>query len=85
MLTDRYTKEQLILQELLREIRIEHSLTQEALAERLEVPQSLVSKYESGERHLSFVELFTICAALDMNISAFSVLFEERLDTNESK
>ena len=60
-------------------------LTQGALADKLNIPQSLISKYESGERHLDFVEIFTICKAFGISISQFSHLFEESLKINESK
>ena len=40
---------------------------QEDLAETLKVPQSFVSKYESGERMLTFVETVSICLAMGIN------------------
>jgi transcriptional regulator with XRE-family HTH domain len=79
MLTDRYSKEQLILQELLKKLRDDQSLTQGALAEKLSTHQSLISKYESGERHLTFIELNIICTTLGISISEFSHLFEKDL------
>ena len=85
MLTERYSIEQLILQNLIKKLRSERSLTQGMLASKLNVPQSFISKYESGERHLSFVELFTICKALGLSITEFSQLYEERVSNNESK
>lgn len=42
-------------------------IKQEDLAEILKVPQSFVSKYESGERMLTFVETVSICLAMDIN------------------
>lgn len=85
MLTERYSKEQLIFQGLLKNLRIEHSLTQRELAKKLNVHQSLVSKYESGERHISFIELTIICSALDVSISDFLALYEKSILNNESK
>jgi transcriptional regulator with XRE-family HTH domain len=85
MLTDRYSKEQLILQNLLKKLRNDLILTQGALADKLNTPQSFISKYESGERHLSFIELRSICKALDTNITDFSKLFEASVQKNESK
>lgn len=85
MLTERYSIEQLILQNLLKNLRTERMLTQGALAEKLNIPQSLISKYESGERHLDFVEILTLCEAFGIGISEFSRLFEESLKINESK
>lgn len=84
MLTERYSKEQLILQGLLKKLREDRSLTQGALAEKLRTSQSLISKYESGERHLTFVELNLICTALEVSISQFSLLFEKSIKNNES-
>lgn len=49
---------------LLRELRREAGLTQVEVAERLRVPQSFVSKYESGERRLDVVELKHVADAL---------------------
>lgn len=34
---------------------------------RLGEPQSFVSKYESGERELEFVEVLSLCSALAMS------------------
>ena len=43
-------------------------MTQAQLAERLERPQSFVSKYERGERRLDFVEVFEIAEALRVDV-----------------
>jgi transcriptional regulator with XRE-family HTH domain len=42
-------------------------VTQAELARRLERPQSYVSKSESGERRLDFVELVELAKALGLN------------------
>lgn len=63
--------------ELLREIRLEADLRQIDVAKRLRLPQSFVSKYESGERRLEFVEVAQICAALGIRFSAFVQRIEE--------
>jgi len=47
----------------LRNIRKASGLTQVQLAVKLDKPQSYVSKYESGERNLDFVEVLTVCNA----------------------
>lgn len=52
------------LQELLIARRTAAGLTQAALAERLERPQSFVSKYETGERRLDVVEFLEVAEAL---------------------
>jgi transcriptional regulator with XRE-family HTH domain len=71
-----YTAEYRRLCELLRELRREAGLTQVQVAQRLDVPQSFVSKYESGERRLDVIELWHVAKAIGVPIR--TVL--ERLD-----
>ncbi len=56
---------------LLRKVREEAGLRQVDVADRLDQPQSFVSKYESGERRLDLLELELVCAACDMDIAEF--------------
>jgi len=79
MITDRYSKEQLCVQKLIRKLRMDCSLSQGMLAKQLNVPQSLISKYECGERHLTFVEIVAICGVLDCDIDDFSLKFKKDL------
>lgn len=75
--TDKYGK----FRELLIAIRRNSSLTQTQLAEKLGKPQSFVSKYESGERRLDFIEVlelseclnFDVCNLVDMLENAESI------------
>ncbi|WP_338591244.1 helix-turn-helix transcriptional regulator [Shewanella khirikhana] len=46
-------------------------LSQAQLAERLEKPQSFVSKYESGERQLRILELEAVCVACGTSSASF--------------
>jgi transcriptional regulator with XRE-family HTH domain len=62
--------------ELLRTIREERSLRQIDIADSLGVPQSFVSKYETGERRLDLVELRSVCRALGITLTAFLKRFE---------
>jgi ribosome-binding protein aMBF1 (putative translation factor) len=64
---------------LLRSVRSEASLTQAEVAERLKLPQSFVSKYESGERRLDLVELRQICGALGISLGDFVRRFEKEV------
>jgi len=54
----------------LRAAREAASITQQDLAQRLGVPQSFVSKYESGERRLDVIELLEVCEALGLDVAA---------------
>ena len=57
--------------ELLRQVREEADLRQIDVADRLDQPQSFVSKYESGERRLDLLELELVCAACDIDLTDF--------------
>ena len=57
--------------ELLRQVREEAGLRQIDVSNRLNQPQSFVSKYESGERRLDLLELELVCDACDTGISQF--------------
>jgi transcriptional regulator with XRE-family HTH domain len=69
-----------ILVDLLRTVRQEHKFTQVELAKRLAVPQSRVSKVESGERRMDLVELRAWCEALGIGLPRFVQRFEKALN-----
>ena len=71
------------LHTLLRELRQEAGLRQVDLSDRLGVPQSFVSKYESGERNLNIIDLRHICKALNIPFIVFIQKLEERLATTD--
>ncbi|MGD1172173.1 helix-turn-helix domain-containing protein [Mycobacterium seoulense] len=52
----------------LRQLRKEAGLTQVDVAERLDVPQSFVSKYEIGERRLDVIELRHVAEAIGTTV-----------------
>lgn len=51
----------------LKEGRITARMSQMMIAKKLGKPQSYVSKYESGERKLDFIEVLEVCAALQIS------------------
>ena len=55
----------------LAQMRRDAGLTQIALAARLDVPQSFVSKVETGERSLKVYEQFDYAAALGLDVGEF--------------
>ncbi len=55
------------LQELLTSGRVAAGMTQRDLAQKLKRPQSFVSKYESGERRLSVIELIEVGEAIGVD------------------
>jgi transcriptional regulator with XRE-family HTH domain len=64
------------LASLLRTIREEAGVRQADLAKRLGVGQSVVSKFESGERRLDLLELRQVCAALGVPLVELVKRFE---------
>lgn len=71
-----YGQERRRLAALLRTLREETGLRQVDVAELLDVPQSFVSKYESGERRLDLIELQAVCKALSSTLAALIDRFE---------
>lgn len=78
-----FTTEYAVFRDLLRELRTEKGLTQVQLSETLGMPQSFVSKYETGERRLDVIELREVCQSLGTTLAAFAKKLEVRL--SESK
>ena len=64
-----------LFRNLLKEFRTAKNLTQADLASRLGLPQSFVSKYETGERRLDFVETVQVCEAIGLGIEEFAAAF----------
>lgn len=74
-----FTSDQAKLQMLLRQIRRDAGLSQAELAQRLNLPQSFISKYELGERRLDLLEVRQICNAVGLSLEDFVRKFEELL------
>lgn len=68
-----------VFRRLLKDMRVEKELSQREVARRLKVPQSYISKYETGERRLDFVETVYVCEALGISMQQFLTAFLERL------
>ena len=77
----RRQRERKILLELLRDIRRQNGLTQIQMAKAIGVKQAFVSKYETGERRLDFLDLVTICEVVGLPIAKFAEQFESARKT----
>jgi len=71
-----------LLQLLLRDVRREAGLRQVDVARRLGLPQSFVSKYESGERRLDILEMRDVCEALGISLPTFARRLDRLLSRN---
>lgn len=60
-------------------MRQEAGCRQREIAEKLDRPQSYVSKYEVGERSLDVIEVRDICLAIGVSLEQFVHLLERRL------
>jgi len=74
-----HSRDQRALLNLLRQVRLAANLTQCDVANVLDVPQSFVSKYESGERRLDLLELRQVCRAVGIPLPQFVSRLEETL------
>lgn len=74
-----WNSENVVLQELLTNMRREAQLTQKQLSKLLKRPQSYVSKYEGGERRLTLPEIRAIVICCGSNLQDFVSTFESEL------
>ena len=71
-----HTPEQKVLQDLLRQIRLEANITQVEMGRRLGKGQNFVSNYERGERLLDLIELDEVCKAAGVELVNFVKRFK---------
>jgi transcriptional regulator with XRE-family HTH domain len=73
-----------ILLSLLRQARIDRSVTQELLSANIGMSQSDISKVERGVRRLDIVELRLWLRGLGVSIQTFSTELDDRLSAYEA-
>lgn len=76
------SKEHKILLEMLYQLRVVSGLRQSDLADLLKVPQSFVSKIESGERRIDLIELREILKCFKTDIKEFVNEFENKINAS---
>jgi len=79
----RKQRERKILLDLLRRLRRQKGLTQDQMATAIGAKQAFVSKYETGERRLDFLDLVAICEVLGISMVKFAEQFENVRKANK--
>lgn len=72
-----------VLLETLFQLRVGVGLTQKEISLRLDVPQSTVSKVESGLRKIDIIELRSWCNVCGLTLTEFVEKFESNLYEKE--
>lgn len=85
MASNVWDTQNIILHELLKDMRKNAVLTQLELANLLKKHQSYVSKYESGERRLDLIELRKIVKCCGSSLEEFVIEFERRVVAKKGK
>lgn len=75
-----YDRQRVLFIQLLQQVRCRQKITQITLSERLNKPQSFVSKYENSERILDIVEIYQICQALDIKFIELMQQFHNKVN-----
>jgi transcriptional regulator with XRE-family HTH domain len=55
----------------IKELRLELSLTQEALADKVDLDKTYINEVENGKRNVSVINLEKIILGLDISIKSF--------------
>lgn len=78
MANHKYEPAQQALRATLKKVRISSGFNQSQLADKLGKPQSYISKYESGERKIDYIEVKTICGVCGITVAMFDDLLENK-------
>jgi transcriptional regulator with XRE-family HTH domain len=70
---------------ILKQLRLEAGLRQADVATGMGVPQSVVSKIESGERTADAVEVLEICRVLGLTMNEFTRRLESMLNAKHGR
>jgi transcriptional regulator with XRE-family HTH domain len=77
-----YIKEYKYFIQIFTEYRTKAGLRQVDLAEKLGMPQSFISKIETGQRRLDIIELRNICSIFNITLPEFVKRLEKEINTS---
>ena len=78
-----FTKKYDAFRKLLIQYRKDAGITQQSLAQKINKPQSFVSKYENGERRLDLVEFLDVAEAIQFDVHEF-ILKLKKVSSNDN-
>lgn len=79
MVNKLWDAKRMALRETLKELRVGKGFTQDQMADKLSRPQSYVSKYESGERKLDFIDVLEILEVLGVELGFMYGVLNKKL------
>ena len=74
-----------VIGEMLRHLRVAQRVSQSRIAEALNLPQTVISRIERGERHVTLRELRLVCALLDKSPLDFVAEYIQRMNASSPK
>lgn len=74
-----------VIGEMLRHLRTSRRISQARIAETLSLPQTVISRIERGERHVTLRELRLVCALLDKSPLDFVAEYIQRMNAPDPK
>jgi transcriptional regulator with XRE-family HTH domain len=79
-----FLSENQVLCNLLYRLRLNSGLKQSEVAEKIGVPQSFISKIETGQRRIDLIELKKICEVFNISLLEFVKQYEKEINDSKS-
>jgi len=73
--------DEIIIGSMLKRLRMDRGVSQEAMSAAIGIPQTIVSRIERGARRITVSELRLACALLCVSMAEFAAEFEDKART----